>query len=130
MLTDKEKSEITNTLIQKIKFFECPMCHSHNFTIVDGYISQYLQAKINSIKLEGSILPSIAIVCTNCGFTAYHNIGILGVLSNLNIKLSDIDIERLKTWVNGSGTFSFTRHLGNNVQYIFSNKSYTANGNK
>ena len=74
-------------------------------------------------------MPSIVIVCTNCGFMAYQNLGILGLLS-LKMKLSNIEIERLKTWVNGSGTYRVVRYLGDNVQYFLSGKPYIANGNK
>lgn len=82
MLTEIEKKKIAKALAEKIgKPFECPICHSNNFTIIDGYLIQELQKNMNNIILgSGPILPSISIVCTKCGFMSQHNLGVLELI--------------------------------------------------
>lgn len=81
MLDEKEKQEIITALVEKVKTFECPMCHHHSFTILDGYIVQGIQKNKNKIVLgNGPMLPSMALVCNNCGFMSQHNLGILGLI--------------------------------------------------
>ena len=82
MLNENEKKELAKALVERIgKPFECPICHSKSFTLVDGYIVQGLQDNMNSIVLRNSpIIPSVAVVCIQCGFMSQHNLGVLGLL--------------------------------------------------
>lgn len=81
MLSDDDKAKLAKALSDKIKSFRCPMCNNHSFTIVDGYLVQNLQSNMNGIVLgNGPMIPSVAIVCTNCGFMSQHNLGVLGML--------------------------------------------------
>lgn len=82
MLNENEKKELAKALVEKIgRPFECPICHSQSFTIVDGYLVQGLQDNMNSIVLgNGPIIPSVAIVCIRCGFMSQHNLGVLGLI--------------------------------------------------
>lgn len=132
MLTEKEKNDIAKVLIQKIKIFECPMCHSHGFTIVDGYVAQTLQSNMKGYKLGGVLLPSIVIVCNKCGFMSYHNMGVLGLLNQdkENVNFSSTEIECLKTWVNGSGSFQRVDYSKNEIDFCLSGKSFSANNAK
>lgn len=132
MLTDKEKNDIAKILIQKINIFECPMCHSHKFTIVDGYVTQTLQSNMKGFSLGGVLLPSIVIVCNKCGFMSYHNMGVLGLLNKdkKDITLSDFDIEHLKTWTNGSGTFRRVDYSKNEIGFYLSGKYFSAENAK
>lgn len=43
MLNEDNKKELIKALTEKVKSFECPMCHNCSFTIVDGYIVQGIQ---------------------------------------------------------------------------------------
>lgn len=82
MLNENEKKELAKALVEKIgRPFECPICHSQSFTIVDGYLVQGLQYNMNSIVLgNGPMIPSVAIVCIRCGFMSQHNLGVLGLM--------------------------------------------------
>ena len=81
MLNEDNKKELIKALTEKVKLLECPMCHNNSFTIVDGYIVQSVQNDKNNIVLgNGPMIPSMAIVCNNCGFMSQHNLGILGLL--------------------------------------------------
>lgn len=83
MFDESTKIKIINRLSERISSFECPICHNKTFNIVDGYFIQRLQKQVNEYVIgAGPFMPSIAIVCTNCGFMSQHNIGVLGLLTD------------------------------------------------
>lgn len=79
MIKESDKQIILKKLAERIGVYKCPICHSSSFTIADGYLANTLQDHLNSIQLGGTFLPSVALVCTNCGFTSLHNTKILGL---------------------------------------------------
>lgn len=79
MIQENDKQIILKKLIERIGSYKCPICHGSSFTIVDGYLTNTLQDNLDSIQLGGTFLPSVALVCTNCGFTSLHNAKILGI---------------------------------------------------
>lgn len=94
MIDQEKKKEIIEIFNKRVPAIECPMCHGNQFTIVDGYSNFMLQDKPNSISLgPGSIIPSIPIVCNNCGFIGFHALGSLGLLPKVepenNVERSD-----------------------------------------
>ena len=79
MLTTEKKQIIINKLLERISRYQCPICHNDSCTIVDGYLANTLQNDFSSMKLGGSFLPSVALVCNKCGFTSMHNAKVLGI---------------------------------------------------
>ena len=82
MITQKQKELIVNKLTQKLieKGIRCPMCGKDHFFIADGYFYNDLQDNLNGFTIGGSMaLPTIPIVCANCGFVSQHALGVLGV---------------------------------------------------
>ncbi|HEU0188413.1 MAG TPA: hypothetical protein VFQ97_00280 [Gallionella sp.] len=84
MLSPEEKSRIVNILSERfVKHgapHHCPMCGHPNFTLTDAYIIHTLQADIRSVMIGGTTIPTIGVICTNCGFVSQHAIGVLGLL--------------------------------------------------
>ena len=84
MLSDDQKNEIIAQLDVSFHKFNkaghCPMCGHNKFTIADGYFTPILQKDLTSYKLGGASIPSIIIICTNCGFMSQHALGVLGLL--------------------------------------------------
>jgi len=84
MFTNEKKVELVTRLDERFKKYEhvlkCPMCGHGQFTIADAYLRNDLQADLKSMSLGGPSIPSVAIICNNCGFISQHAIGILGVL--------------------------------------------------
>ena len=80
-LTEKEKQDIINILTQRIPNITCPMCQNRNFVIADGYFNQPITVNLNSTVIGGPSIPSIGIVCDNCGFISQHALGVLGLLN-------------------------------------------------
>ena len=84
MLKEEKKAELIQALTERFSKYDkqsvCPMCGHAQFTIADDYLSNTLQADFNSVTLGGPSIPSLAIICTNCGFISQHSLGILGLL--------------------------------------------------
>ncbi len=80
MISQEKKREIASRLNVRIQELTCPMCHQHGFVIADGFFSHYLQEDIKDVSIGGPSIPTIAIVCTNCGFVSQHALGVLGML--------------------------------------------------
>lgn len=80
VLSESQKKEITQKLTSKIKALTCPMCGHNHFTIVDGYFTSTIQKDLQNIQLGGASMPTIAIICNNCGFVSSHALGVLGLL--------------------------------------------------
>lgn len=89
MLTNEQKEKIKAELLKKVPVLTCPMCQTKNFTMSDGYFSNTLQPDLNSIALGGQSIPTIAIICNNCGFVSQHAIGRLGLLGKTEEKKLD-----------------------------------------
>lgn len=57
----------------------CPL----SFSLIDGYITDSVQNEFsNQVIGSKTTLPSVALVCNNCGFISQHSIGILGLLNS------------------------------------------------
>ena len=83
-LSEEEKSkiiqELENRIKSKGKTLICPICSNNNFALSDGYTRRFLNDKINQITLGGLNIPSITVICTNCGHIIDFSVGVLGLL--------------------------------------------------
>lgn len=79
-LTKEEKKKIIDALSKKGVKVICPMCGNKHFILADGYFSNTLQQDIKNVSLGGSGIPTIPVVCSNCGFISQHALGVLGLL--------------------------------------------------
>jgi len=80
-LSEEDKKKIVQKLQEKGVRASCPMCGHNNFTIADGYFNHSIQNQIKSgLVIGGPSIPTIAIICMNCGFTSEHALGVLGLL--------------------------------------------------
>ena len=80
-ISEEEKKKITEALNSKGVKPVCPMCGNRKFVIADGYFNNSIQTElIDAMVLGGPAIPTIAIFCTNCGFTSQHALGALDLL--------------------------------------------------
>lgn len=76
-----DKNEIIKKIEEKGATQPCPRCGNNNFAIVDGYLNQSVQKEISGgLIIGGPSIPSVAVVCSNCGFISQHALGSLGLL--------------------------------------------------
>ena len=84
-LSEEEKSKIIQELEKRIKskgkVLTCSVCTNNNFVLSDGYTRRFLNDKIDQITLGGINIPSVTVICTNCGNTIDFSLGVLGLLS-------------------------------------------------
>ena len=81
VLSESQRQEIVQKLTSKVPDLKCPICGNQHFTIVDGYFTFTIQKDLQNIQLGGTTIPTIAIICNNCGFVSSHALGVLGLLS-------------------------------------------------
>jgi ribosomal protein S27AE len=81
-LTPEQIKKIQDKLVEKNALRDCPRCGNKNFTLIDGYFLSVIQDQTKQIKLDGNGLPTIVIVCNNCGFVSQHALGALGFVTS------------------------------------------------
>lgn len=79
--TKQQKELLIKTLEEKGVKSVCPMCRNQHFILADGYFSNTLQEDTKNLSLGGAGIPTIPIVCSNCGFVSQHALGVLGLLN-------------------------------------------------
>jgi hypothetical protein len=89
MLTNEQKEKIKAELLKKVPTLTCPMCQNKSFSMAEGYFLNTIQADIESLALGGQVIPTIGIICNNCGFVSQHAIGRLGLLPKNDQNNSD-----------------------------------------
>lgn len=78
-LSQDEKEEIVAKLKGKIEPLKCPVCGHQDFVLVDGYTRRTLSDRIDQIMISGISVPSISIICNNCGYILDFAMGTLGL---------------------------------------------------
>jgi hypothetical protein len=78
--SQEQKERVIEALAKREVRLPCPRCGSHNFTLLDGYFKQSIQAELGKTVLGGPAIPSVVTVCTQCGFISQHALGVLGLL--------------------------------------------------
>ncbi len=79
-MKQEEKDKIIKTLEGRSANHPCPRCGNQQFSLADGYFSQPLQEKLGSLVFGGPAIPSVVVVCNQCGFISQHALGTLGLL--------------------------------------------------
>jgi len=80
-LSEEKKEEIIKKLGSKKFKAVCPMCGNKKFTLVDGYFSHPIQSDLKRLSLGGSSIPTVPIICLQCGFVSQHALGVLELLA-------------------------------------------------
>lgn len=84
-----EKEQIINALTKKVPDMQCPICGNKHFIIADGYSVDVMHGDLEKHYLEGVTLPSISVVCSNCGHIEKFSLGVLGLLNNSKEEISN-----------------------------------------
>lgn len=78
--TQEQKDKVVKALMERGARAPCPRCGNNNFTLLDGFFNQPIQAEFGGMVLGGPSIPSVVVVCTRCGFLSQHALGVLGML--------------------------------------------------
>ena len=79
-LSQTQKENIIKALADRGVKLPCPRCGKNSFTLLDGYFNQTIQTQLGGMVIGGPSVPSVVVVCTNCGYLSQHAIGTLGLL--------------------------------------------------
>jgi hypothetical protein len=81
-MKEERKKQIISALNQRVSGFVCPICHQARFTFVDGYTVDPVQEDYRGMQLGGKMIPSVMLVCSNCGHIDRFSLGVLGLMEN------------------------------------------------
>lgn len=78
--TEEERQEIEKAIREKAPGLgRCALCEHGHWNLQDGFVTQVLQDGPKSLKLGGPAIPSIVVICSNCGNTYLLNVIALGL---------------------------------------------------
>lgn len=69
-LTDEEKRKITDAIEKKMKRSECPFCDQEAWSLTNAYIPLLIMETPESSIIGGKHIPTVAMICKNCGYCA------------------------------------------------------------
>ena len=76
-----QKTEIVEMLRDKGATLPCPRCGKVKFDLIDGYLNTSFGKEMTAgLVIGGATMPSVVIVCKNCGFISQHALGALNLL--------------------------------------------------
>jgi hypothetical protein len=76
--TAEQKNKIIQALQQRGAILPCSRCGQNNFGLHDAFVSNVLGDGKNLV-LGGPAIPSVLVVCANCGAIYQHAVGTLGL---------------------------------------------------
>lgn len=80
MMNEEKKRQIVKALSQRVSSIVCPICHQSKYSFVDGYTIDPVQDDYKAVQLGGKIIPSVMLVCNNCGHIDRFSLGVLGLM--------------------------------------------------
>lgn len=85
-LPEERQLAIIKALEERGAKLPCPRCRNPNFTLLDGYFNQTIQAELTGMVIGGPSVPTAVIACTRCGYISQHALGVLGLLPHEEAK--------------------------------------------
>jgi len=89
---EDNKEKIVEELIRKVPNLECPVCHTKNFEFGGGYFAHDLQDNLNNRSMGGINIPTVPLVCKNCGYLLEFAVGYFGLLPKKEEKKEETKI--------------------------------------
>ena len=77
---ENNKQNIVATLNKKVENLKCPICATSSFALGGGFFAHDLQQDLSQRQMGGINIPTIPIICTNCGYVMEFAAGTLGLL--------------------------------------------------
>ena len=75
------KPKIIEELQKRAPRLKCPVCNHNRMTLVDGFFNRPIQKDLSgAFVLGGPSIPTVGIVCENCGNLLEFAVGVLGLL--------------------------------------------------
>lgn len=79
-IPEDQKQKIIKALDKAGATLPCPRCGTGHFSLVDGYFNHPIQTTLGGLVIGGPSVPSVVVVCNQCGFISQHALGALNLL--------------------------------------------------
>jgi RNase P subunit RPR2 len=79
-----KKEEAIAKITAKAKNLICPICDNKNMILGDGFFTNDVQRDFSSRRMGGENIPTLPVICSECGFVREFSMGVLGLLPNEN----------------------------------------------
>jgi hypothetical protein len=77
--TPEVKQQIMNALKEHGVKGSCPRCGTDSWALVDGYVYHPVGDDAGRLVIGGRTLPTISLLCANCGYLSEHSPVVLGL---------------------------------------------------
>ncbi|MDD3580081.1 MAG: hypothetical protein PHW74_03550 [Desulfobacca sp.] len=84
-LSKELKDKIIKALEARQAKLPCPRCGHQSFIILDGFFNPTLQTEGEVQVRAGPSVPTVVVICKQCGFISQHALGVLGLLGQEEI---------------------------------------------
>ncbi len=88
-ISEEAAQQVKDILEERGVNSACPRCGRKDFAVVvEGYLENFLLPPDlrGTAVAQSSNIPSVALLCKNCGFISQHALGVLGLLPRRNTK--------------------------------------------
>lgn len=76
-----DKDALVKLINGRFTNLKCPLCANGNFMIADGYFRHQMSDEVSAgLMLGGPAIPTVAIICSKCGYVAELAAGVLGLM--------------------------------------------------
>lgn len=79
-ISESQKKKIIEALEKRKARLPCPRCGNQSYSLLGGYFNQPIQTELGGLVIGGPSVPSVVVVCNQCGFMSQHALGALGLL--------------------------------------------------
>lgn len=76
----EQKTRIVKALEDAGARLPCPRCANQGWVLMDGYFNQPVQTALSGLVIGGPSVPSVVVICNQCGYLSQHALGVLGLL--------------------------------------------------
>lgn len=76
------KNKFKEKITQKTQDLRCPLCHNNNM-VIEGPFSKTIQSNPGSLVIGGPSVPTMAVICSNCGYIREFALGSVGLLDQI-----------------------------------------------
>jgi len=71
--------QVASVLTERGADQPCHRCGKREFTVVEGYSQLPIQDEPAGLHLSGKTIPTVLVICKNCGAVTWHALGALGL---------------------------------------------------
>jgi hypothetical protein len=80
----RKKQEIMAALNAAGVKMICPSCGIGDFGLLDGFMNHTISDDPETVTLGGRYVPTVVLVCANCGYLSEHAAASLGIIPSFN----------------------------------------------